>query len=458
MLVSQWLTAKSVGLLDRAYCNHQERESFLHVLQNSTASDIESSYDRDNYYHRLRWMNARNVKCSTFSFNSAREPPADKMELVTAYLIRNASYLRSVAVKSKKQEVIVWLLGLLVTHSCRLTVLSVKIGFPAGKQPHYYDSLKTLLLSSAAVLSNLCALCAMDWEFLTVEGACFPVLQRAELSVYGDADMHHICKASPHLKSIELIQTMCTSQGVAAIGQHCNELHTLNAGDSILQNDMDAGIVAVAEGCPQLKSLHLPNALVSDIGLVAVATHCTQLEELHLDNNDLITDATLTALASSACASTLRSLRLQGCTTITGTGILAVATHCTFLQALDVSYMHNITAAELVVIVPHLANIRWFSAPYTVDNNAVFCLIAEHMPLLEELILTTPFVDDDGGGSDGDGGGGYVRVSEVTELVRKCAKLRVLNLSEGLYNVTYKDVARWRKLCPELELVGCRYR
>lgn len=78
-IVSQWLSVNAVGVLDVAYCNHGKRSTFLDILSNSEASDIETAFIGGKYFYRLHWMKMRNVKCTTFILYRMGTLPDDKL-------------------------------------------------------------------------------------------------------------------------------------------------------------------------------------------------------------------------------------------------------------------------------------------------------------------------------------------------------------------------------------------
>lgn len=78
-----------------------------------------------------------------------------------------------------------------------------------------------------------------------------------------------------------------TDVSMEAVGTHCRSLETLSLDSEYINNK---GVLAVADGCPQLKVLKLQCINVTDEALKAVGTRCLSLELLALYSFQKFTD------------------------------------------------------------------------------------------------------------------------------------------------------------------------
>lgn len=131
-----------------------------------------------------------------------------------------------------------------------------------------------------------------------------------------------------------------TDVGLSSIGQYCHNLESFTVIDAYSIENIDQGLTALAQSCPQLKILRLYACHnLSDVGHMAVAQQCTRLQELSIMDNVLTTDASLMAFAHSVGANLMR-LSLMICRGIgTGAGILATAMQLSHLHTVVFSYL-----------------------------------------------------------------------------------------------------------------------
>uniref|UniRef100_A0A0A9DJD5 F-box/LRR-repeat protein 15-like leucin rich repeat domain-containing protein n=2 Tax=Arundo donax TaxID=35708 RepID=A0A0A9DJD5_ARUDO len=97
----------------------------------------------------------------------------------------------------------------------------------------------------------------------------------------------------------------------------------------------DAGLSALARGCPALRSLALWDVpQVTDAGLAGIAWECHSLERLDITGCPLITDKGLIAIAQG-CPE-LKSLTIEACSGVANEGLKAVGRCCVKLQAVNI--------------------------------------------------------------------------------------------------------------------------
>jgi hypothetical protein len=144
----------------------------------------------------------------------------------------------------------------------------------------------------------------------------------------------HLC---PALQSLKLLCNVDPSQTLRQLGAHCPELTELTIFMHPTRQVDDTAAVELAEGCPKLQRLRL-NTHCSDGLMSALGAHCHGLSALHLEfasNSGRVTDAGICALAQGCPA--LRRLGGTLVSPVTMEGIKCLATHCPRLREVDVS-------------------------------------------------------------------------------------------------------------------------
>ncbi|CAM0946262.1 unnamed protein product [Alopecurus aequalis] len=97
----------------------------------------------------------------------------------------------------------------------------------------------------------------------------------------------------------------------------------------------DQGLLAVARGCPNLRSLTLWGVpLVTDAGLAEIAVGCPSLERLDITFCPLVTDKGLAAVAQG-CPNLL-SLTIEACSGVGNDGLRAIGRCCSKLEAVNI--------------------------------------------------------------------------------------------------------------------------
>jgi hypothetical protein len=141
----------------------------------------------------------------------------------------------------------------------------------------------------------------------------------------------------PALQSLKLLCNVDPSQTMRLLGAHCPELTELTIFMHPARQVDDTAAVALAKGCPKLQRLRL-NTHCSDGLLSALGEHCHGLCTLHLEfatNSGSVTDAGICALAQGCPM--LHRLGGTLVSPITMEGIKCLATHCPRLREVDVS-------------------------------------------------------------------------------------------------------------------------
>lgn len=121
-----------------------------------------------------------------------------------------------------------------------------------------------------------------------------------------------------------------SDRALQAIGDNCNQLHTLNLG--WCENISDIGVMKLAYGCPDLKALDLCGCVqITDESVIALANRCVHLRSLGLYYCQNITDRAMYSLADSRVKvksrydeEGLMNLNISQCTALTPPAVQAV--------------------------------------------------------------------------------------------------------------------------------------
>ncbi|CAL5183836.1 unnamed protein product [Lathyrus oleraceus] len=128
-----------------------------------------------------------------------------------------------------------------------------------------------------------------------------------------------------------------TDISMEAVASHCGSLETLSLDSEFIHNQ---GVLAVAKGCPYLKSLKLQCINLTDDALKAVGVSCLSLELLALYSFQRFTDKGLRAIGKGC--KKLKNLTLSDCYFLSDKGLEAIAIGCKELTHLEVNGCHNI--------------------------------------------------------------------------------------------------------------------
>jgi len=119
-------------------------------------------------------------------------------------------------------------------------------------------------------------------------------LKEANLGRTGllDNGLRALAQSCPNLRSVFLHETWITDSGLEFLGRHAPDLQLLELSFTKIT---DEGVSALAKQCPRLQQLVLTRTLLSDTGLVALAEACPQLQDLNM-RHTRITNAGLMVL------------------------------------------------------------------------------------------------------------------------------------------------------------------
>ena len=171
-----------------------------------------------------------------------------------------------------------------------------------------------------------------------------------------DADLEYIvAQECPNLTSLDLTKdasawpanSNITNAGLIALARGCPKLVSLNLRGC--HHITRRGMIALAQGCPQLSSLNLQNCRgITDAAVIALSQECPELSSLNFTWCKQITDAAVIAL-SKGCPR-LSFLDLTFCEELTDESVIALAQGCPELATLNLYGCHHVTYAAVTAL------------------------------------------------------------------------------------------------------------
>lgn len=135
----------------------------------------------------------------------------------------------------------------------------------------------------------------------------------------------------------------CSDNGYSAIANGCRNLRKLHIDDRKTSRIGDEGLLAIGKQCTHLQELVLIGVKVTARSLVLIASNCTGLERMALCNSDAVGDRELSCIADR-CMS-LKKLCIKNCP-ISDLGLEGFASGCPSLSKVKVKKCKDVTLAS----------------------------------------------------------------------------------------------------------------
>jgi len=221
----------------------------------------------------------------------------------------------------------------------------------------------------------------------------------------------------------------------------------------------DASLEAVAR-CPSLRKLRIDGTVgfrmgsITDAGLDALIGGCARLQELSLRRLSRVTSSGFENIARGACASTLTSLDLMGCTGMRD-GAVAALGRCSSLRSLSLKGCRGISSigltqmlTEAPVTAPPLTELNLDGCLH-VGDRALHAIAAGLSDTLERLSLA--------GCASHSSGTDAVTDEGIEVLARSLTVIRELSLT-GCKQLTGQGiVAMSQALSSDLEVLNIQH-
>ena len=271
----------------------------------------------------------------------------------------------------------------------------------------------------------------------------FPKLKSLEKSCQNgnnilDSTVAEVAQKFPGLQSLAITYSGITDVGVIAVANGCPNLKSINFWSC--EKITDASVCEVVKKCRHLQSLLLGACKrITDTSVIEIARGCPHLQKLSLTGCRSITDDVMVEIARG-CPH-LKSLDVRNSYDITDITVLAIAHNCPCLQKLNVgnckSY-ESITDESVIEIArccPHLQSLKLGQCKYI--NNTSIMEVGRRCPHLRELDV---------------GCCKNIGDASIIEIARGCPHLERLELYQ-CHRITNASIIAVAKGCPELQLL-----
>ena len=129
-----------------------------------------------------------------------------------------------------------------------------------------------------------------------------------------DAGLEALAIGCPNIQEIQLYHCKhITELSIISISQYCHKIWKIEISDSQYQYvTTDRSIIALLEGCPLLEYIDIASqSLVTYEGIIVLAHRCRNIQHINLSACQLITDISIIALSWSC--SNIHIIYLANC-------------------------------------------------------------------------------------------------------------------------------------------------
>ena len=265
-----------------------------------------------------------------------------------------------------------------------------------------------------------------------------------------DAGLLMIAQGCPQLKDITLSYCMkICDKGLLALAVHLSGITSISL--SLFEAGSIGGFT-MASRCPALQTfyfyeigLNTDDSVAVNDSIMAMARGCPKLQTLSLANSQWVSDQSVAFLAER-CRE-LRSLCLHGCNRVTDEAIKAIANSCPDLEKLDIAGRRS--------------SGTYGTLPYSKITDESFITVGQKCSKLVSISITNSNVTDIGIAALASGcpqlrtfSANYcpsMSTAGITALSHGCKELRTINLRD-CGRITDDCLFRIAEGCPELLL------
>jgi F-box and leucine-rich repeat protein 2/20 len=231
------------------------------------------------------------------------------------------------------------------------------------------------------------------------------------------------------------------------VGINNKLLHTLDLSGSDIT---DAGLLMIAQGCPQLKDITLSYCKeISDKGLLALTVNLPGMTSIDLWLTSHMTHVGVTAIAER-CPALVKISIFAGCRGTAGSvtindAIRAIAWGCPKLQTISISRDWRLSDESVALLAERCKELRSVRLhECNVVTDGAIRAIANSCPDLEKLDVSGCLTTEDGTFSH------FSRITDESFIIvgQKCSKL--MDFSIAYNDVTDVGIAALARGCPQL--------
>ena len=217
-----------------------------------------------------------------------------------------------------------------------------------------------------------------------------PALEDLQISNHSDSNtiLSMLGLYCPRLKHVHIVDVACTNDDFVSMCQGCPLIESLHLGDIYALTDVS--IQSLAYNCHSLNKLHISNNdKLTDDSMCTLFTACTHLTSVELSGLRHITDKTILTLIKNHPQ--LRTLNLYNAR-LTDHCILALAIHCPYIEHIELRKIKNLSVETIIQIsryCKHIHTIKLDSCIKCHDNAAIIEILRNCNNLIKFCIHIT---------------------------------------------------------------------
>jgi hypothetical protein len=356
------IEVKSIGLLDRAFCNKSQRIIFLKILDKMIISQYHDVYFYENTELYLNWVLQRNITLHNLSINKWNKNSLDFFR--TNLFVNNIKALAFSLSDSKfrirdGKE----LIGILKSLNLDLN----EIRFVHNKTSRNFPTDLNLNEISKNCYANLKILDLWNCSSVTDDGL-IPLLmhckQLEDIDLTGnkitDESLLAISNNCLNIKILTLSHNyLIADKGVIAIAEKLTKLEYINLAG--VKNITDLSLIEISKNCKKLKTFKLGNSKafkgnITYVEMQAIAENLSNLVNIDLSGSPQLTNSSLIEI-SKKCQN-LKMINLFDCRKIADKSIIEIVHNCLKLENINIGDMHRITDLSLIEISKYCSNLQ----------------------------------------------------------------------------------------------------
>jgi len=188
-----------------------------------------------------------------------------------------------------------------------------------------------------------------DTSMIAISDKC-PALTEINLSCFSspitDLGIKTLVSGCPSLKRMNLYSLKrITDESIYEIASKSKFLQNINLCCYETQINEES-IIALAQSCHYIDSIHLGFSNITDIGVIEIAKNCPNLKFIDLFGNSKITDDSIIEISKNCPL--LQRLGLDECRYITDKSIIEISKKCPFLKEINLSHNQYICDETLI--------------------------------------------------------------------------------------------------------------
>lgn len=342
-VLCNWLELKALVQLDSAMCNHQSRSTLLGLF--SSRLCIFDSTVVFESAQIVKWFRSKKLQVSSIRIGDLYP------EMANYFRLHSAS-IRHVECQSSRS----------------LSIVAIHV-----------RNLVALIYQKSTAVSELSDIIWVNSHLkeLRLEG----------ISQFNIENLHEL--SLPHLLILSLWVTPCNDVLLSMLVRTTAVLKKIEIGHCELVTDK--GAIAIAQHCPQLRSLGLCALPISDGAVMRITKLCPSIRSLDLTSNRMITDIGVRAIAENL--KHLRCLSVSKCTRLSDVSIQHLTQYsASKLQVLHAVKLRSVRVDVLIALLRNCPHLRTLSLDC--DLETYHADIIPHMCNLQTLVLRNPVSDD----------------------------------------------------------------